>query len=123
MKNRFFHKIISVVLLIILCEFSNYGFTQELSVPEIKCCNDEQNVYETNCTYLQKNIDSQATDEVMQDNIISAAIQNSIFTTRNIAYFCFLPLSIITAPLALIAVWITMTYAIYTNDQLRVFRG
>ena len=53
-------------------------------------------------------------DEIPQD-IISITIEQSVSTAQNALYVCLLPFSILTAPLALFGVWVTMFYTIYTN--------
>ena len=69
---------------------------------------------------IEKAVIQKEKDE--SEDLISITVEQSITTTSNFVYFCMLPLSIITAPIALIAVWVTMYYAIYTNDRLTVFR-
>ena len=122
MKNRIFLKTVCVVLTV-LCQFFYFACAQELSVPKIKCCTAAKNVYDADCTYLQNTIEKAVVDtgDDESSDLISITIEQ-ISTTSNFIYFCLLPLSVITAPVALIAVWLTMSYAIYTNDSLTVFR-
>ena len=123
MQNRFFLKTVCAVI-VLMCLIFNSARAQEFAMPEIECCKTVHNVYEADCTYLQNSIENAIiTQEENEDaDIITAAIEQSVSTTSNFVYFCFLPLSVIMAPIALVALWITMYYAIYTNDALTVFR-
>ena len=122
------NKLIKSVLvsIILFCQFFAVTFAQVPKTSEIQCCNKEKTIYDGNCTYLKKTIEQEVVKDAAEDelptDIISTAIQQSFSTTTNFVYFCMLPISIATAPFALIAVWITMFYAIHTNDELKVFR-
>lgn len=123
MTKRIFVKTVCVVFAV-LCHFFNFTCAQELVVPEIQCCSEVKNVYDADCTYMQSCIEKAVIQKEKDESedLISITVEQSITTTSNFVYFCMLPLSIITAPIALIAVWVTMYYAIYTNDRLTVFR-
>ena len=124
LKSTFFKS--AVVFIVIFCQFFVFCFAQTQDFGNI-CHGDEQNnFFEANCSCLQKSIENEVIqapeEESLPSDVISTAIQQSVFNTTNIIYFCLLPISLITAPFALIALWVTMYYAIHTNDMLTVFR-
>lgn len=127
MKNKIFLKNICFILLVVSCQLINFVCAQDLSVEKTEIYSSTQTVPNAEYTYLEQTIENnimphdEIEDEIPQD-IISITIEQSVSTAQNALYVCLLPFSILTAPLALFGVWVTMFYTIYTNDRLKIFR-
>lgn len=127
MKNKIFLKNICFILLVVSCQLINFVCAQDLRVEKTEIFSSIQTVPNAEYTYLEQTIENnimphdEIEDEIPQD-IISITIEQSVSTAQNALYVCLLPFSILTAPLALFGVWVTMFYTIYTNDRLKIFR-
>ena len=127
MKNKIFLKNICFILLVVSCQLINFVCAQDLRVEKTEIYGYSQTVPNAEYTYLEQTIENnimphdEIEDEIPQD-IISITIEQSVSTAQNALYVCLLPFSILTAPLALFGVWVTMFYTIYTNDRLKIFR-
>lgn len=127
MKNKIFLKNICFILLVVSCQLINFVCAQDLRVEKTEIYSSTQTVPNAEYTYLEQTIENnimphnEIEDEIPQD-IISITIEQSVSTAQNALYVCLLPFSILTAPLALFGVWVTMFYTIYTNDRLKIFR-
>lgn len=109
---------------IIVCHLCICTYASEISVPKILCCNSENDVENDTCTYIENVVETYIIDELelTDDESIFSSLKQGLIDSHSIIYICVMPLSIITAPIAMVIAWGTIFYAVYNNKDLAVFR-
>ncbi len=122
LKQPFFKFILAIFL--VVCHFSAFVCAQETETVQVSCCAPKNDVQENECTYIEKTVENEIIEQENQtdESNLFSSIKQGIIDSHSIIYICVIPLSILTAPIAMIVAWGTIFYTVYHNDELVVFR-
>lgn len=122
LRQRFFKFIFAIFL--VVCHLSVFACAQETETVQVSCCAPKNDVQENECTYIEKTVENEIIEQENQtdESDLLSAIKQGIIDSHSIIYICVIPLSILTAPIAMIVAWGTIFYTVYHNDELTVFR-
>ena len=122
LRQMFFKYIFSI--LIIVCHLFVCVFAEEMDAVEVSCCAQKNDVQQNECTYIEKTVEDEIIEKEEQsdESVLFSSIKQGIIDSHSIIYICVIPLSILTAPIAMIVAWGTIFYTVYHNDELVVFR-
>lgn len=122
LRQRFFKFIFAIFL--VVCHLSVFACAQETETVQVSCCAPKNDVQENECTYIEKTVENKIIEQENQtdESDLLSAIKQGIIDSHSIIYICVIPLSILTAPIAMIVAWGTIFYTVYHNDELVVFR-
>lgn len=122
LRQRFFKFIFAIFL--VVCHLSVFACAQETETVQVSCCAPKNDVQENECTYIEKTVENEIIEQEDQtdESDLLSAIKQGIIDSHSIIYICVIPLSILTAPIAMIVAWGTIFYTVYNNDELVVFR-
>lgn len=122
LRQRFFKFIFAIFL--VVCHLSVFACAQETETVQVSCCAPKNDVQENECTYIEKTVENEIIEQENQtdESDLLSAIKQGIIDSHSIIYICVIPLSILTAPIAMIVAWGTIFYTVYHNDELVVFR-
>ncbi len=122
LRQRFFKFIFAIFL--VVCHLSVFACAQETETVQVSCCAPKNDVQENECTYIEKTVENEIIEQENQtdESDLLSAIKQGIIDSHSIIYICVIPLSILTAPIAMIVAWGTIFYTVYNNDELVVFR-
>lgn len=122
LKQPFFKFILAIFL--VVSHFSAFVCAQETETVQISCCAPKNDIQENECTYIEKTVENKIIEQKNQtdESNLFSSIKQGIIDSHSIIYICVIPLSILTAPIAMIVAWGTIFYTVYHNDELTVFR-
>lgn len=122
LRQRFFKFIFAIFL--VVCHLSVFACAQETETVQVSCCAPKNDVQENECTYIEKTVENEIIEQENQtdESDLFLSIKKGIIDSHSIIYICVIPLSILTAPIAMIVAWGTIFYTVYHNDELVVFR-
>ncbi len=122
LTQQFFKFILSIFL--VFCYFSAFVCAQETETVQVSCCVPKNDVQENECTYIENAVESEILIQEFQsdESNLFSAIKQGVIDSHSIIYICVIPLSILTAPIAMIVAWGTIFYTIYNNEELAIFR-
>lgn len=122
LRQQFFKFIFAIFL--VVCHLSVFVCAQETETVQVSCCAPKNDVQENECTYIEKTVENEIIEQEDQtdESDLLSAIKQGIIDSHSIIYICVIPLSILTAPIAMIVAWGTIFYTVYNNDELVVFR-
>ena len=122
LRQQFFKFIFTIFL--VVCHLSVFVCAQEIDSVQISCCSPKKDAKEKECTYIEKIVENEIIEQENQtdESDLFLSIKKGIIDSHSIIYICVIPLSILTAPIAMIVAWGTIFYTVYHNDELVVFR-